>query len=365
MKRTVPLLFVFTLLVTLLYAVVAPTSSGGGYGFTPLYAAELSENRLQPLYDGVFDSESLAVHSSDYLAYLDIRGRRIRSVHRRAYNMAVAPWGFANYGEAPSGVVVQSPDGRPLFSLSDPGYPLGRGGGLFHLHANGYGISEYGQDGSVVWSFGGVSPITAFDAIDGRRVVGFLSGELFHRFLLPAEEDGDEPPWMPVELPAAETEVVYDTAFSPRGEALLVRSGLGPQSVSYFDLQEGLREPRWVYEPAVSSLRPEPLALLSSEQVAVEVAEEVHLLRREDGTLIERMESAELRDVVEVREAGLSFYILARDDGSREEFRVLEADGKELFYSGSIEEGVRLQRSGNLLILARGSRIALVEVYRK
>jgi hypothetical protein len=365
MKRRFLLLLTVTLLVTFLYAIAAPTGSGGGYRFIPRYAMELEDRRIQKLYEGGELPESLAVRSSDYLAYLDLRQEGIRSVHRRAFGMAVTPWGFANYGEAPSGVIVQSPDGRPLFSLSDPGYPLGRGGALFHLHANGYGVSEYNREGEVVSSFGGISPISAFDAIQGRRVIGFLSGALFHRFYPPAEETGDETPWIRVPLPPAETEIVYDVAFSPEGEALLVRSGLEPQSVSFFDLQQGLQEPFWVYEPAVSSMRPEALALLTSRQVVVEVAQELHLLSRESGTLLDRIEDAELGEVVEFREAGLSLYTLFRDGGSREELRLLETPGKELFVAGSVEKNLRLQREGNLLIVARGSRVGLVEVYRE
>lgn len=365
MKRRFLLLLMLTLLVTFLYALTVPTRSGGGYQFRPLHAMELLDERTYPLYEGGLPSETVAATSSDFLAYIDLQDGRIRSVHRRAFNMAVTPWGFANYGEAPSGVMVQSPDGRPIFSLTEPGYPLGRGGGLFQIHANGYGLSEYDTSGRRLWSFGGVSPVTAFDAIAGRRVVGFFGGGLFHRFSRPEDGGGEEAPWTPVKLPPAETELVYDVAFTPKGEALLVRSGLEPQSVSYFDLEVGLAEPRWTYEPAVASMRPEVLALLTAGEVAVEVSQEVHLLRRDTGALLRRIEAAELGDVVEFRETGLSMYLLSRENGSREELRLLESSGRELFLSSSVEPGLRLQREGTLLILARGSRLALVEVARQ
>lgn len=365
MKRRLLLLLTLALLVTFLYALAVPTRSGGGYEFRPIYAMDLLDERTYPLYEVRLPSETVAATSSDFLAYVDPGDGRILSYHQRAFNMAVTSWGFANYGEAPIGVVVQAPDGRPLFSLPDPGYPLGRGGGLFQIHADGYGLSEYDRSGTLLWSFGGVSPVTAFDAIPGRRVVGFLSGALFHRFSQTDDQEIEEAPWIPVGLPPAETEVVYDVAFTPRGEALLVRSGLEPQSVSYFDLDEGLTEPRWSYEPAVASMRPEVLTLLTAEEVAVEVSQEVHLLRRESGELLRRFEEAELGDAVEFREAGLSLYLLSREQGSREELRVLEPSGKELFLSRSVEPGLRLQREGALLILARGSSLALVEVSQR
>lgn len=364
MRRHYLLILTLSILTALLYALLTPTEAGGGYFFTPVSAVDLAEGRSVSLYETEIAPTTLAAYSSEYLSYLDLPGGRIRSRYRRAYNMAVTPWGFANYGEAPSSLVVQSPEGSPLFTLAEPGYPVGRGGALFHVHANGYELSEYDQEGSLLWTFGGVTPITAFDAIPGRRVVGFLSGSLYQRVAVPAGGESEEPTWTRLELPEAAVEVVYDAAFSSHGEALLVRSGLEPQSVSYFDLQEGLATPRWTYEPPVGSMRPAVLSLLNPRHVAAEVSREVHLLDAADGTLLRRYEDATLEDTAEFREAGLSLYTLGRDRDSRWELRMTEADGEELFAVSHLEEGLRLAREGRLLILARGSRIGIVEVSR-
>lgn len=359
------LIFTLGILTALLYALLTPKEVGGGYFFTPVSAVDLVNNRSVSLYATSLPPRTVAAHSSEYLGYLDLPDGRVRSRHRRAYNMAVTPWGFANYGEAPSSVVVQSPEGSPLFTLSEPGYPVGRGGGLFHLHANGYEVSEYDQQGTLLWTLGGVTPVTALDAIPGQRALGFLSGALYHRVAVPPGGESDAPTWTRLRLPEADVEVVYDVSFSSNGEALLVRSGLEPQSVSYFDLNEGVAEPRWTYEPAVSSMRSEPLSLLNSREVAVEVSREVHVLDSAVGTLLRRYEEATLGDTAEFREAGLSLYTLGRDGDSRQELHIIDTNGAELYLANHLEPGFRLAREGTLLILARGGRIGILEVSRK
>ncbi len=364
MRRRFFLVLTLSILTALLYALLTPTESGGGYAFTPISAVDLAEGRSVTLYGSEVTPVTLAAYSSEYLAYLDLPAGKVRSSHRRAYNMAVTPWGFVNYGEAPSSLVVQSPEGSPLFTLAEPGYPVGRGGALFHLHANGYELSEYDREGSLLWTFGGVTPITAFDAIPDRRVVGFLDGSLYHRLALSSEDENEESTWNRLELPEAEVEAVYDVAFSPRGEALLVRSGLEPQSVSYFDLREGLAAPRWTYEPPVGSMRSEAISLLNRGQVAVEVSSEVHLLDADDGTLLRRYENTTLGDTVEFREVGLSLYTLGSEGSAKWELRVTEADGEELFVVPHLSERLRLAREGRLLILAEGNRLGFLEVGR-
>lgn len=351
-----PLLFLsLAFLAALLYALLIPFSVGGGYTFTPRYAASLEAGTLTPLYPGTEAEEppeTLLSHSEEYLAYLDLRNRQIRLTRRRAYGIAAVPWGFINYTEAPGNLLFQSTYGQPLFSLLREGYPFGRGGRLFLLHADGYTISEHGEDGQTLWTTGGLTPVTAFDAASTVSAVGFLSGALY--------VNGGDREWEGVSLPDAQIQVVYDLSLSQDGQSLLVRSGLEPQSLSLYDLSGEQEVLLWVQEPDTPSIRSEALSLLSPTTVAVQLAEAIELRSRETGELIRRIEETRLGDSAYFENLSLGAYVAAGEGHS--ELVVFDGENRPIYRGSRLPEGLRLFQEGNLLILAVEDRVSIVEV---
>ncbi len=356
MNRPLPMLF-FALLAALLFAIAFPISTGGGYEFSPRYAASLEEGRLVSVYpapDSAQLPETLLAHSGDYLGYLDLANRQVRFSRRRAYGIAATDWGFINYPEAPANLLVQSSYGEPLFSLGSEGFPFGRSTGLFLLHADGYTLSEYDETGERVWSVGEVTPVTAFDATPGARAVGFLSGTLYLK-------EGEQE-WQELRLPEAEASVVYDLAFSHDGESLLVRSGLDPQSLTLYDLSGEEAQRRWTEEVDEPSVRSEALAVLSPAVVAVELAGGVELRSYLDATPLARHEEAGLGDAVYFPESRVAAYTLRRSGGGETELRIFDEERRPLFLGSGLPGDLRIFADGALLVLASGETVAVVEV---
>src|SRR6056297_1942350 len=132
MKRRFILLLSLALLATFLHSLFLPSVVGGGYSFVPLYAGSLDQARLEPLYNYEVPAlpTPLAVYSRERIGFIDPGDGAVLFRREPAFGAVVTSWGFANFGSAPSNIVLQGPDGSPAFSLGEPGFPVVRGDAL-------------------------------------------------------------------------------------------------------------------------------------------------------------------------------------------------------------------------------------------
>lgn len=366
MGRRFLLLLLLALSATLLHAILLPSVVGGGYSFVPLYAGSIEQVRLEPMYNREVPAlpSPMAIYSREQIGFIDPADGTVLFRGEPAYGAAVTSWGFANFGKAPSNIVFQKPDGSPSFSLAEPGYPVARGDALLLLHANGHEVSEYDETGAEIWRLGAVSPITAVDAVADRRAVGFMSGDVYVTRL---EEEQNDPAWVRLPLPLSEVPIVYNLAFDAEGDALVVRSGLDLQFISYFELPselEGGMQSTWVSEVPTPSLNPGAISVESAGEVLVELSDELLVFDRSEGTLIDRRSATALAGAVTIPDNGVTVRILRREE-LREEFLLLSPRGRELYRAELPEPGLTVSAFGTVLVLAKGREVALVEVSRR
>jgi hypothetical protein len=155
-----------------LYVVLFPVSVGKELFLLPAWAADVSR---EPSGDPGEGGEVFPFSLGGYLGYADGRGKLLFR-EALSYGAAVGPDFFINYPAFPLNLLVRDRQGNFLGNIGG-GYPFIRGGRLFLVSPDGYGLSHIDGQGNALWEKKFSSLITVADAGKEKTVVGFLNGK--------------------------------------------------------------------------------------------------------------------------------------------------------------------------------------------
>jgi len=169
------------------------------------------------------------VHQDQY-GYIDNAGV-IVWLEQVDHGVALAATHYVNYPQMPEEQVVRAPGGVEISTLTAPGYPVLAPGYVYVISASQDGLTAYRYEGAELWSRRFSAPITDLDAVGDSVVVGLLDGTVVY---LDAQGEAI------VIDPDNESSVavVYGVALSPDERTVAVLSGLYPQRLRVFRLNE-------------------------------------------------------------------------------------------------------------------------------
>jgi hypothetical protein len=201
-----------------LYVLVFPVSTGKELFLLPAWASDVSQGAAGgPSGNGEVFPFSLA----GYLGYADGEGKLLFR-EELSYGAAVGQDFFINYPAFPSSLFIRDRQGNFL-GTSGGGYPFIRGGRLFLVSPDGYGLSHIDGKGAVLWERKFPSLITVADAGDEKTVVGFLDGKTI--------------------VLGADGSTEYETAAAGGGASVTLQTGIADDAL-YFAEIGGIRPQR-------------------------------------------------------------------------------------------------------------------------
>jgi hypothetical protein len=159
-------------LAAALYVIVFPASAGKELFLLPAWTADVSQETADDLAG---TGEVFPFSLSGYLGYVNGQGKLLFR-EALAYGAALERDFFINYPAFPLNLFIRDRQGNFLGNTGG-GYPFIRGGRLFLVSPDGYGLSHIDERGAVLWQRKFSSLITAADAGAEKTVVGFLDGK--------------------------------------------------------------------------------------------------------------------------------------------------------------------------------------------
>jgi hypothetical protein len=235
-------IFLAALALAVLYVIFFPAGAGKELFLLPVWTTDLELAQAAP--QSIKGAEEVfAFRLSGYLGYIDSRGKLL--FHEQvAYGAAMGSEFFVNYPAVPLNLLVRGRQGEFLGNADAGGYPFIRGGKIFVVSPDGYGLSLVDRYGELVWEKTFPSLITAADAGEQSTALGFLSGTA-----AVLGSDGSVEYQTP---PGDDTQTPVTLQVGIADDALyfVVLSGGSPQRLKLFMKEEN------VYRPAFTAQLP-------------------------------------------------------------------------------------------------------------
>lgn len=109
--------------------------------------------------------------------WFDGEGRTITAAPI-AFGAAVSDSGYIAFDRTSTQLSLRTPLGRDVAKLPQAGYPFFGGGRLFVVHPGQSSVSEFSEEGKLLWTRDFSSVVTAFDASPSLALFGLMDGGL-------------------------------------------------------------------------------------------------------------------------------------------------------------------------------------------
>lgn len=145
---------------------------------------------------------------------------------------AVSTASWAEYPDDAESTAVYSPDGTLQFEISAAGFVHLDDGRAYLFLPGGDGLSQYGSDGTLLWTREHSAPITAFNSSPAATIIGYADGSL-----TAIRPDGSE--IFSFYPGGSDLEVILGAAVSEDGSLAACVSGIDRQRFILIRIKDG------------------------------------------------------------------------------------------------------------------------------
>src|SRR5574344_291067 len=198
MEQKVPFIIPLCVIFSLLYIVLAIKPLGTEYQFIPEWTAKAVPSASQTTSAGTDSSVpavALVQSSADTeksiraaayagvipfrlgqtLGYFTPEGGIFRVV-TFPYKAAISSSCYATFGTNDGTIPFYDPSGTQAGTIAKSGFPYFDEDKMYLFLPGGNSFSQLGDDGSVLWTYEGYAPVTAFDSSKSGCVAGLADG---------------------------------------------------------------------------------------------------------------------------------------------------------------------------------------------
>jgi hypothetical protein len=202
MEQKVPFIIPLCIIFSLLYIVLAIRPLGTEYQFIPAWTTKAVPSAAQTPSSGAVTDDSVpavslpqssantekSIRAAAYagvipfrlgqtLGYFTPEGGILRVV-TFPYKAAISSSCYATFGTNDPTIPFYDPSGTLSGTIAKNGFPYFAGEKMYLFLPGGNSFSQLSDDGSVMWTYEGYAPITAFDSAKSGCVAGLADGTL-------------------------------------------------------------------------------------------------------------------------------------------------------------------------------------------
>lgn len=216
-KKIIVLNIIISLLLCVVYIIVAARPLGHEYQFMPQWKIDAVQQTSPNMPSG----SQLYFKLGQTMGYFTEDGK-ITSFTSFPFRASISQYYYASYAADASDVKFYTPDGKEAGTISVAGFPFFDEDRIFVFLPGGNSFASVNSDGSPKWSYSGTVPITAFDSSPNGCVAGFADGSV-HSFLPDGKQDYVFSPG------GSDYPIIMGAAISPSGEYIATISGRNRQ----------------------------------------------------------------------------------------------------------------------------------------
>lgn len=251
--------------------------------------------------------------------------------------------GFINYSRQNDVLVLKDVEGQFLSTVEISGYPYFAAKRRFVISYDSNGLSEIGDDGSIVWRKAFSSSISSVSATNTSALIGTVNGKIQ---LL--ESNGNV--LFSYDSKGSRINVVYGGSVSLDGEVLITVTGIDPQLLSLWKKsdKEYQVQSTWSLK---SELRRHSVTGFSDDGLYayVEADSEVLVIELKNKKLSSIPMTGRLQNIYFYGNSNLIYFLGKDESGSY--IMISETDGNILYYQRLSGDEVMLKKDLNRIIL--------------
>ncbi|MFP4443940.1 MAG: hypothetical protein ACLFST_12550, partial [Spirochaetia bacterium] len=259
---------------------------------------------------------------------------------------------YCNFGKISREILIMDYLGRIYSRLTASGYPMIREGRFFTIATNRGGISEYNENGEILWSRKFNGTITDIDVTENMIAVGVSSGEVYVL--------GDEGTILStVSETPGRIAVVYGCTLSEQTGQAAVLSGIDPQTLGLYNLDKDTPLPEAEHLTGTDFRRRTFITFVKEgEEIVYESGDGIAFFNPSRGTARETVIKGRIRGFSEDTGSNLSGAVFSNDSENSGSFSLMSPE-RYLFMSGKMPDAeLYIRMEDGLIFLGSGKTIA-------
>lgn len=170
-KKNVQKYVVIGICICILYTIFASTPLSKEYQFTPTWELDIHSEKQ--------DVSSPLFHFKlgQTMGYFSEDGK-IALLETFPFRCAISDHFFASYNTNNTKTLVRSQKNEELFTIEESGFPLFSEDRIYMFLPGGSSFSYYDKNGTKLWQYQGVVPITSFFSNENCTLAGFANGKV-------------------------------------------------------------------------------------------------------------------------------------------------------------------------------------------
>lgn len=227
-KGNLRIIIVASSLFLIIYLFIAPLPLGKEIYFVPEWTLSVSH---EIEFSGQPEGQRIPFTNGSAYGYLAPEGNPIRIDHT-GKRISITENSWTIYDQDQQETVVYNPDGSEKLIVRAAGFVHLSGNRTFLFLPGGGAVSEYGDDGTVLWTRDHTAPITTFETSEAGTVIGYADGKL-----TAINRGGTD--ILSVYPGGSSIPVILGASLTNNGEYVLCVAGIQEQRVVLFRIRNG------------------------------------------------------------------------------------------------------------------------------